>query len=62
MKPPMQPERITPERITLVRIQVDIPSDMASKLDQLKLFEGYQKRHVVKRALEELFKRGKTAL
>lgn len=51
-----------PERITLVRVQVDIPEDMAAKLDQLKLLGGFTKRHVVKRALEDLFKRGKTAL
>lgn len=55
-------QRIQPENPTLVRVQVDIPADMAMKLDQLKFLKGISKRHVVKRALEDLFKKGKTAL
>jgi len=43
-----------PGRITLVRVQVDIPEDMAIKLDQLKRLEGVPKRHVLKRALEDI--------
>ena len=47
---------------SLVRIQVDIPVGMNDKLDQLKVLGGIPKRHVIKRALEELFKRGKNAI
>lgn len=46
----------------LVRIQVDIPADMNEKLEQLKLLEGFPKRHVIKRGIEELFKLGKQAI
>lgn len=46
----------------MVRLQIDLPKDMADKLDQLKLLEGVSKRYVLTRALEKLFKDGKTAL